>query len=133
MLWNESLKTGVRHLDDCNKELLDRIDALMKAEDAHLVNELLDWIEAYATRHFAEEQELHAAYGYPKAAAHKRLHECYMVIFQRLKRHCLTEGLTLPNVMSLNRNVVEGLRKHIAEHDRDFAEFYKRLPEEAAG
>lgn len=131
MLWNDSLKTGIPHIDEKNETLFKHIGALLEADNSYSVREMLNIIETCIVEHFSEEQRLHAELEYPKAGPHKWCHDSYVVSFRRLKASCLKDGKTLANTLAINRNVVEWLKKHIMVHDMDFAGYYKATDREA--
>ncbi|MDL2264704.1 hypothetical protein LJC31_08645 [Synergistaceae bacterium OttesenSCG-928-I11] len=127
MLWTESLTTGVRKIDELHREFFDRLHSLMEDDlcSRGSPEESLDLVEICAMAFFDEEQRLHEAYEYPRAESHKIQHDGYLNAFRRVKGKLISEGLTLANVLAFNRCAVECIKRHILEHDRDFAEYCK--------
>lgn len=125
MLWTESLATGVRKIDELHRDFFDRLHSLMEDDLCSNPEESLDLVEICARTFFDEEQRLHEAYEYPRAESHKIQHDSYLIAFRRVKDKLISEGLTLANVMAFNRCAVEWIKRHILEHDRDFAEYCK--------
>ncbi len=76
--WSESMSVGVALLDSDHKALIETINRLHRAvedDDApEILDQIFDALVAYAEHHFAREEQVMAACGYPAAAAHKAEH-----------------------------------------------------------
>jgi len=80
--WSESMSVGVALLDTDHKALIETIDRLHRAvEDGaapETLDQIFDALVAYAEHHFAREEQVMAACGYPAAAAHKTEHRKFV-------------------------------------------------------
>ena len=126
MLWDQSLETGVKEIDDRNRGLFSLIGDLMSAEAAGESGKMLNRLEEDMRRSFAEEERLHEMSDYPLAEPHRRVHNGFIVALLRAERRMMTEGPTLDNLLAFNCSVVDGLRKHVLTGDMEFADYYEK-------
>lgn len=127
MLWDQSLETGIKQVDDQHKELFRQIDILLDVSKANRVNETMNFLDSYIVKHFSDEQKLHLQSNYPKAILHKGYHDNYVITFRQLKSKLQREGSGLLNTMEVNRVVVDWLKNHILVHDKEFAQYYRSV------
>jgi hemerythrin-like metal-binding protein len=78
--WTPDLETGHPDIDDQHKglfELANTLDAALTAQssDAEAIGDAIWGLTDYVVQHFADEEALMRESGYPKARAHKMLHE----------------------------------------------------------
>ena len=125
--WNDMLSVGIEAMDDEHKELFRRINALLVAllgpesqGDAHA---LVASIRDYTAFHFADEEKLMQAKGYPRFEQHKVLHTAFLKEFASIEEQVVAEGLTGSLVIRLQDKVVTWLLDHIAKVDHDYGEF----------
>jgi hemerythrin len=76
--WSEDLSVGVPVLDGHHQRLLGLLNQLyevIRRRDADdVIGHVLDALERYTVYHFAEEERLMEAAGYPDLAAHRNTH-----------------------------------------------------------
>ncbi len=125
MLWNKNLETGISEIDAQHKELFRQIDILMDVKNDKRIKETLNFLSDYILKHFSDEEKMHRASNYPKAAMHKGYHDNYVKVFKQLKSKVETEGEVLTNKLAVSSNVVDWLKNHIMVHDLEFAKYYK--------
>jgi hemerythrin len=125
MLWVKSLETGIEKIDEQHKELFHQMDLLLDRTNGSRHKEVLDFLDKYIVKHFSDEQRMHADSKYPKAAAHKKFHDEYVVIFRKLKDKFIKEGPTPVNNIEVNKTIAGWLKDHIMVHDKEYAAFYK--------
>jgi hemerythrin len=87
--------------------------------------------ECLAERYFKKEQELHRECGYEHARRHEFTHRNYLTRLRRMKDNFIENGPTLQNEMIFVKDVLETLKKHILDHDKEFAAFYNENVERA--
>ena len=117
--WNRRLAVGIAEIDDQHRDLIamiDRIsDQIARGEDQDSICRLIAELEAATTRHFADEERLMDAHGYPDAEAHKAEHRRMLDDIRRYSDECVAcDG---------NPKVVLGylehwFLRHIADADR---------------
>lgn len=129
--WNDMLSVGINSMDDEHKELFRRINALLVAllgpESQSDTHALVASIRDYTAFHFADEEKLMQARGYPRYDQHKVLHTAFLKEFASIEEQVMAEGLTASLVIRLQDKVVTWLLDHIAKVDHDYGEFMGTL------
>ena len=125
MAWDKLLETGIPQIDMQHKELFRQVDSLLDIKNQNRFQETLSFLERYVVRHFGDEQRMQAESKYPKAAAHKTLHDNFVRTFGGLKEKFAREGHTATNNIELHKTTMSWLKDHILVQDKDFAEHYK--------
>ena len=128
-IFDDSLLTGDKMIDDQHRELISRINNLLllceneKPAKREAV-ETLDYLADYTEFHFKAEEELQEKIGYPAFKEHKKKHEelrqVVRDLYDMLEEQ---EGPSEDFVKQVNRNVVEWLYNHIRGFDRSVAEY----------
>lgn len=125
--WNDMLSVGIDRMDDEHKELFRRINTLLVAllgpENQSDTTALIKAISDYASYHFADEQALMRAQGYPRCEQHTALHDSFMKEFASIEQELDSQGLSVQLVIRLQDKVVTWLLEHIAKVDRDYGDF----------
>ena len=111
ILWDESMTTGVKALDDDHKQVIawlnDLLEAMLEGKGHSEIKELLDRLGRYTTMHFRHEEECMARYNCPAARAdavdHARLSGVLRDLMAEFERDGTTAHLTV-------RIQTEGLR-----------------------
>lgn len=129
----DNLLTGNKMIDGQHKELIDKINDLLKACENEsptikaTAAQMLNYLADYTEFHFGEEEKLQEEIGYPGIKEHKAKHEELRQVVADL--HTMLEeqeGPTEAFVEQVNKNVIEWLYYHIQGFDRSVAE-YKNL------
>ena len=129
----DNLLTGNKMIDGQHKELIDKINDLLKACENEsptikaTAAQMLNYLADYTEFHFGEEEKLQEEIGYPGIKEHKAKHEEVRQVVADL--HTMLEeqeGPTEAFVEQVNKNVIEWLYYHIQGFDRSVAE-YKNL------
>ena len=78
MTWDEKLSVGIPSIDDQHMVLVETLNdlhaAMMKGNARAITETLLRNLVAYTRDHFASEESMMAASGYPGLAAHRNKH-----------------------------------------------------------
>jgi len=125
MLWVKSLETGITMIDEQHKQLFVQAGNLVDKENANRHKEIIEFLDKYIMKHFSDEQKMHRDTKYPKADAHKKMHDEYIVIFRKLKDKYVKEGPTIENNLGVNKTVIGWLKDHIMLHDKEYAAYFK--------
>ena len=129
--FDETLVTGNELIDSQHKELIERINLLLKScEDAQgkvKAVKMLDYLLDYTEFHFSAEEKLQEENQYPELAAHKEQHEKFTKAVDELREMLEEEeGPTDAFVAAVNKNVVEWLLNHIQICDKKVAAFVNK-------
>jgi hemerythrin len=134
--WTSVLSTGVRRLDEEHRELFRRVDKLMDAMlhgDRSEAERLLAFLREYVPDHFAAEERLMEARGFPEAARHAEEHHRFSGALHRLDFMLRETGPTAALVLDLERLVVSWLEQHVYESDAAMARWaatHREAPQE---
>ena len=126
--FDDTLVTGNEMIDSQHKELIGRINDLLRSceEEADLraAVKMLNYLADYTEYHFGEEEALQAAIGYPGIEEHKKKHEELRKTVEELHEMLEEqEGPTKAFVEQVNKNVTEWLFYHIRSFDRSVSEY----------
>lgn len=75
--WTDRYKLGYERMDDTHRDFVEKVNALLLADDSALLDRLDDFI-AHADAHFGEEMEWMASTGFPAAGCHNDEHAAVM-------------------------------------------------------
>ena len=126
--FDETLVTGNELIDSQHKELIERINLLLKScEDAQgkvKAVKMLDYLLDYTEFHFSAEEKLQEEISYPGLKEHREKHEEFKSAVKELQEMLEEEeGPTETFVAQVQKNVVDWLFTHIKGLDRSVAEY----------
>ena len=129
--FTENLITGNALIDEQHKELIEKINELVRTcengDGKVKALKTLNYLEEYTNFHFSQEEALQEEIGYPGIRQHKEKHQEFVKtvneLFEMLEEE---EGPTEAFVVQVNKNVIEWFYNHIQGFDRSVAE-YKNL------
>lgn len=135
MHWSEEMSVGVPELDADHKELIRVINRLAEDYDNRnrrsAVRQSLFSLLRYAEFHFAREEKVMAACGYPELDEHKRAHRSFIARIRTLNRKFDTDPDGLAEFV--NRNLLsflqDWLNHHILIEDKAYRTAAENNPE----
>jgi hemerythrin len=121
--WKDSYSVGSADLDRQHQQLIAIINRLhdsMRTGAAHaLVIRIVDDLVGYTQQHFAYEEKLIAAAGYPGVAEHARKHRAMMAQVEVFADRVKLARATLP--LQLMDFLKSWLTQHILSTDMDYS------------
>lgn len=128
-IYDESLATGVKSIDDQHKELFDKINNLLAAcregKGKEEVAKVMEFLSDYVIDHFTIEKGYMTTYSYPDYTSHMARHEEFIQGFADLKRRLETEGAAVSIVIGTNRLLGDWWINHINTMDKALGSFLK--------
>ncbi len=128
--WDQELQTGIEHIDDQHREIIQRINQLVDLFDREAgvveVDRLLRFLGGYVLDHFKAEEDSMIKYKYPDFDFHKEQHAKFLKELSILKRLYEKEGGTPLLVMAILYRGVDWLKNHILTVDKEMAAFLKK-------
>ena len=126
--FSENLITGNEMIDSQHKELIDKINSLLKSceksNDKVVAVKTLDYLEDYVIFHFDAEEQLQKDINYPGYAKHLEQHQAFKQTIKELEEMLQEEeGPSSEFVKNIHDKVVEWLYVHIDGFDRSVAEY----------
>lgn len=126
--FDESLVTGNEMIDEQHKELIGKIQDLLrsceKGSEKATAVKMLNYLATYTDYHFKEEEKLQEEIEYPGIKEHKEKHKEFVEAIDDL--HEMLEEEEGPSdafVAQVNKGVVDWLFGHIKTFDRSVAEY----------
>jgi hemerythrin-like metal-binding protein len=127
----EELAVGVPEVDDQHRELYRHIGdlhAAMRVHDLAEVSRIADFLEGYATIHFAAEERLMIAAGYSGLPDHVLHHRDFVKDLKSWQARFARKGPTPSLVVELSAWLTGWLGNHIRKVDGPMAQFLRTLP-----
>lgn len=126
--FTEDLVTGNEMIDSQHKELIEKINALLRScengSDQITAIKTLDFLSDYTTYHFGEEEKLQREIEYPGYSKHILQHKAFIETVESLHQMLIEEeGPSPAFVECVQENVVKWLYTHIHGFDRSVAEY----------
>ncbi len=122
------LLTGHSLIDGQHLELFKAINNLMEACASGKGRTQLEatyiFLRDYIAKHFADEERLQKAEGYPDYSRHHNIHEEYKNFFAKSGRELLANGATVKALADLNMAVAT-LINHVRLEDKKVAAYIK--------
>lgn len=126
LAWEQGYKIGQWEMDAEHLilfSLLNQLDININHDLAgECVHDVLAALDAYIDYHFAHEEALMKAWGYPDLESHSALHHQFMAEIGRL-RQSVKEGDEVRGALKVRGFVLDWLLNHIMETDVDYARF----------
>lgn len=127
-IFDESLVTGNELIDEQHKELIGKINDLVKScetgKEKTTAVKMLDYLSDYTDFHFSAEEKLQEEIGYLQISEHKEQHKAFIQAIKELYEMLQEEeGPTPAFVAAVDKNVTEWLFKHIKGFDKAVAEY----------
>jgi len=128
--WSDSLVSGSTEIDTQHKELFQRINSLLEAQEkggksSDEVHMIVSYLTDYVVFHFGTEEKYMDQYQYSSASAHKAQHAQFVKVFLRLRDRMLTEGMNPQLQLETKDLVVDWLINHIKFSDRALGMYLK--------
>ena len=129
MLWKEKYELGVPLIDEQHKELFKRIENFIQMVRTHepwetktkLVNETLDFMNAYVIEHFRDEEEYQEKIEYPEREKHSKIHNEMIDYVLQVTQEYQKGGFNEILMQQLSGKLLTWLINHVAAEDQKIA------------
>lgn len=126
MEWSPAFSVKVKKFDDQHKKLVDLVnqlyDAMKAGEGNTMLGVVLQSLIAYTGSHFADEEKLMQANGYPEYTKHKALHENLVKQVLDLQKKSQAGGGVL--TISVMNFLKDWLINHIQGEDKKYGQYF---------
>jgi len=130
MPWTPSLSVGVELIDEQHKTWFEKADKLFEAgknnQAKEYVGELLEFLDSYTKKHFADEEQYMLSIHYPGLEEKKRAHTAFIAELTKLRSQYKESGGNLTVIINANKMVIEWLTKHISNMDKKIGDFVRQ-------
>lgn len=125
--WDDTLSTGISHIDNQHKELFNRINLLLSSmKESNGKDEVintLNFLEEYVIKHFSEEEEIQKKNNYPKYNIQHKQHEEFKNELKKLRKVFETIGISALFVTNMQQKMFRWWKSHIRDLDKDLGQF----------
>ncbi|HHU62330.1 MAG: bacteriohemerythrin [Bacillota bacterium] len=129
MSWNPSLSVGIDLIDEQHKEWFERatnlFDAGRKGQAKGYVGEMLEFLDSYTRKHFADEERYMKSINYPAYDEQKKAHESFITQLEKLREDYDSSGGSLTVILGANKMVIDWLTNHISKMDKKIGDFVR--------
>ena len=129
MPWHPSLSVGIEMIDEQHKQWFDKAEALFdagrKGQAKEYIGELLQFLDDYTKKHFADEERYMLKISYPGYDEQKKAHTAFIGQLKKLREDYDTSGGSLTVIIQANKMVIDWLTKHISNMDKKIGDFVR--------
>jgi len=127
-VWNEKYRVNVKELDDQHRTLIGLVgqldDAMREGKGKQALGLILGQVINYTKTHFAAEERLMKACGYPEYHEHRLIHEKMTAKVTELQEQFKTGKVMI--TMDVMNFLTDWLQKHILGTDKKYSPFLTR-------
>lgn len=124
--FDDSLITGNEMIDSQHRELIERINDLLRACESNdgkaAAGKMMDYLSEYVDFHFSEEEKFQEEIGYPGIGEHKQKHAEFKETVKHLAA-MVKSGSSIDFSSLVQKEVIDWLYSHIKGFDRSVAEY----------
>jgi hemerythrin len=128
-VWDGSLATGQKMIDEQHQELFKAINELLetceKNKGKEELKKSLDFLNNYTIKHFFDEETLQKKYNYPDYPNHQKYHEAFKETVRKLSHQMILSGATDALVLEVQKQIGGWLVNHIQVEDKKVAAHIK--------
>ena len=124
----KSMETGIKEIDDQHRELVDRINKVIKMGEAgkskEETEETLNFLAEYVLKHFSTEDDYMNKCSYPVCYLHQGQHSNFVEKFLELRDRYENSGYSIELSTELNTYMVSWVVNHVTTSDAAFGKYY---------
>jgi hemerythrin len=125
--WDESMALGIAEIDAQHRAIVEHFSRLSEAAQSgagkELLEELTQFLVAYAGEHFATEDLLMVKWLYPKIEEHRAEHKCFTMDAESFRDKVEAEGATRELAITITGKLIRWIIQHIKKDDREMVAF----------
>lgn len=129
MPWTQNLSVGVPMIDTQHKTWFEKAEKLFEAgknnQAKEYIGELLNFLEDYTKKHFADEEKYMLSIKYPGYGEQKAAHSEFIRQIAKLRSDYAASGGNLLVILNANQLVLQWLTQHISNMDKKIGQFTK--------
>ncbi|MDD2402082.1 MAG: hemerythrin family protein [Clostridia bacterium] len=128
---NNNLSSIEEKMDSQHQKIFTQLNNLIVAysqdknnDNKESMTEIIDLLGSIASKHFKEEEAYMTKYSYPFYLKHKKSHDDFIQIYNKLK-HTVNESDHSLNVIDTSNILINWLKSHILITDKILGKFLK--------
>lgn len=122
MVWDDAYSVGNEQLDGQHRKLIDLVNAVDGGGDLKVV---LDGLQRYGDEHFAAEEKLLEAAGYPELAQHRIQHAAFRAWLEGVIETYRSRGESAVVRRDVHHYLSVWLANHLLVYDKAFEPWLK--------
>lgn len=129
--WDESMVLGIAEIDAQHQAIVEHFSRLSEAAQAgagkELLEELTQFLVAYAGEHFATEDQLMVKWLYPKIEEHRAEHKCFTLDAESFRDKVEAGGASRELAITITGKLIRWIIQHIKKDDREMVTYLKEI------
>lgn len=125
--WDETMVLGIEDIDDQHKIIIEKFTELSEAfqagKGADGIMEMIAFLNDYAERHFALEDQYMLKYSYPKIDIQRKEHSDFTRDVRELRRRIQQDGASREIAIETSGKMIRWIIQHISSHDREMVSY----------
>jgi hemerythrin len=125
--WEERMKLNVPEMDSEHMKLIEQANKLFDSLTEHTGQaetlRTLEFLEKYATEHFASEERMQRRISYPLYDEHHAIHEAFKKKVHEIVEDVRVNGITARKKLEINKLTIHWITEHIGVEDRKLADY----------
>lgn len=121
IVWSDRFVVGIERVDAQHRQLIESLNALEAAvldgASANTIAEILDFLQAYATEHFAHEELVMAETRCPSAGINCLAHQKFARAFTDIRAEFEASGASAALAARIQANLMSWIEHHIGGVD----------------
>ena len=119
--WTDKYSTGVEEIDNQHKEIIKQLnrlhDAITSGLGKEVINDIISFAGAYATKHFKYEESCMDKYQCPVAKQNKDAHQKFIERFGQIQKQLSASNVETSTVLEVYRELRDWIHSHILKID----------------
>jgi hemerythrin-like metal-binding protein len=125
--WDESMALGIAEIDAQHQAIVEHFSRLSEAAQSgagkELLEELTQFLVAYAGEHFTTEDQLMVKWLYPNIEEHRAEHKCFTLDAESFRDKVEAEGASRELAITITGKLIRWIIQHIKKDDREMVAF----------
>jgi hemerythrin len=128
-LWSKRLALGIPLIDGQHRNLVERLEALLKAlqsgHPAHELRQCLDFVERYTQEHFQTEEHYMQLHSFPGIEAHQELHRQFRESVRKARRFIEGDPQSSQSLKLVRSILINWYLQHIRGNDQEYVAHFR--------
>lgn len=128
--WSKAYAIGDETIDKQHQELFNKTkDFIYAIENGHgeiKVVEVVEFLQNYAIKHFADEERLQIKYNYDKYEEHRDMHSSFIKEVYAFKQYINESGVNNTLVQNVKNLLLNWVNIHVKKIDKELSLFIRR-------
>jgi hemerythrin-like metal-binding protein len=119
--WSSKYSTNVDSVDEQHKKIIEEInhllDLMKQGKARSEIGSVIDFLDNYTQKHFADEEEIMARYNCPIAEENKKQHAIFLTKIASYKKMLADQSSATVVTLDIKQDLMDWLINHIEKID----------------